>query len=95
MALLSRLEKTLPPDVRLQRLVPLFDNTAEVRLGLGLVGRGPDSVVKTIAALASDRAFRNVELKVEAGGERGVPEGYSFELSLTYAVDEAAAGKVP
>ena len=97
-ALLSRLEKTLPPDVRLQRLVPLFENTAEVSLQLGLVGRGPDTVVKTIAALAADRAFRNVELKMEASGERGVPEGYTFELSFKYAPEPAsapAAGKVP
>ena len=93
-ALLDRLEKTLPPDVRLARLAPQFDNPAEVSLLIGLVGRGPDSVVKTIAALASDRAFRDVELKMEANGERGVPEGYSFELSLAYAPDEGAGGKV-
>jgi hypothetical protein len=93
-ALLARLEKTLPPDVRLARLMPQFDSPAEVSLQIGLVGRGPDSVVKTIAALATDPAFRGVELKVEASGEHGVPEGYSFELSLVYAPDEAAGGKV-
>ena len=93
-ALLSRLEKTLPPDVRLAHLLPRFDNPAEVSVSLGLVGRGPESVVKTIAALASDRAFRDVELKMEASAERGVPEGYSFELVLAYAPDEAAGEKV-
>jgi Tfp pilus assembly protein PilN len=93
-ALLNRLEKTLPPDVRLARLAPQFDNPEEVSLSIGLVGRGPDSVVKTIAALASDRAFHDVELKMEASAERGVPEGYSFELVLSYAPDEAAGGKV-
>lgn len=92
-ALLNRLEKTLPPDVRLARLVPQFDNPAEVSLSIALVGRGPDSVVKTIAALASDRAFRDVELRTEASAEHGVPEGYTFELSLAYAPDEAVGGK--
>jgi hypothetical protein len=92
--LLSRLEKTLPPDVRLQRLVPQFESPAAVSLQLGLVGRGPDSVVRTIAALAADPAFRDVELRTETSAERGVPEGYSFDLSLGYAPEEAAGGKV-
>ena len=94
-ALLSRLEKTLPADVRLQRLSPQFADTAEVVLQLGLVGRSPETVVKTIAALASDRAFRDVALKMEASGERGIPEGYTFELTLVYAPDEAGGGEVP
>ena len=93
-ALLARLEKTLPPDVRLARLTPQFDNPAEVSLSIGLVGRGPDSVVKTLAALATDPAFRDVELMLEASGERGVPEGYSFDLSCAYVPDESVGGKV-
>lgn len=93
-ALLNRLEKTLPPDVRLARLVPQFDSPAEVGLQIGLVGRSPDSVVKTIAALATDPAFRDVELRMESTAEHGVPEGYSFELSLAYAPDDAERGRV-
>jgi hypothetical protein len=90
---LARLERTLPPDVRLTRLVPRFANLAEIGLDIGLVGRSPESVVKTIAAFSSDPAFRGVELKTEAGPERGSPEGYSFELSVLYAPEEPKWGR--
>jgi hypothetical protein len=42
-------------------------------------------VVKTIAALSADPAFRDVQLKSEATPERGAVEGHSFELSALYA----------
>ena len=86
---LARLEKTLPPDVRLMRLVPRFDDPGEVGLDIGLVGRGPETVVKTISALSADPAFHGVELKTESSPERGNPEGYSFELSVLYTQAEA------
>lgn len=86
--LLARLEKTLPPDVRLAHLLPRFDSPAEVSLDLSLVGRGPDSVVKAVAALAADPAFRDVALKNETSAERGAPEGHSFDLSMVYAPEE-------
>ncbi len=85
---LARLEKTLPADVRLTRLMPRFDDPTEIGLEIGLVGRSPESVVKTIAALSSDPAFRGVELRTEAGPEHGLPEGYSFELSVRYIPKE-------
>ena len=84
-ALLTRLEKTLPADVRLARLQPRFDDPSAVALDISLVGRSPDSVVKTIAALSADPAFRDVELKSEATAEHGAVEGHSFELSTLYA----------
>lgn len=82
--LLARLERTVPPDVRLARLTPHFDTAAEVKLDIGLVGRSPESVVKTIAALSADPTFHDVELKSEAGPERGTPEGYSFDLAVVF-----------
>lgn len=82
--LLARLERTLPADVRLARLTPKFDENGEAYLDLGLVGRSFESVSRTIEALSRDSAFGSVELRSEASQERGVPEGYSFELSLRY-----------
>lgn len=82
--LLARLERTLPADVRLARLTPKFDEAGETYLALGLVGRNPESVPRTIDALSRDSAFGSVELQSEASQEKGVPEGYSFELSLRY-----------
>ncbi len=82
--LLGRLERTLPADVRLARLTPKFDEAGETHLDLGLVGRSSESVPRTIEALSRDSAFGSVELRSETSPERGVPEGYSFELSLRY-----------
>ena len=86
---LARLEKTLPPDVRVSRLIPLFGDPAEIGVTIGLVGRGPESVVKTISALSADPSFRGVELRTESSPEHGTPEGYSFDLSVLYMPKES------
>jgi Tfp pilus assembly protein PilN len=82
--LLARLERVLPADVRVSRLAPTFTESGEVNLNLSLVGRDPDSVVRTIAALSRDAAFSQVELHSESSQEQGVPEGHSFELVVQY-----------
>jgi hypothetical protein len=82
--LLARLERTLPADARLARLTPKFDDSGETFLDLGLVGRSSETVPRTIGALSRDSAFGSIELRSEASPEKGVPEGYSFELSLRY-----------
>jgi Tfp pilus assembly protein PilN len=83
-ALLARLERTLPSDVRVTRLAPRFDETGETYLDCALVGRSPDAVVRTITALSRDPAFSAVDLRSEAGPEGGAPEGFAFELFLKY-----------
>ncbi|HTO87480.1 MAG TPA: hypothetical protein VMR54_08120 [Thermoanaerobaculia bacterium] len=88
LALLSRLERILPADVRLVRLAPRFDSTEAVSVDLAMLGRSPDSVVRTLEALAKDPAFRGVELRSESSPERGVPEGYSFQIGLRYFPEE-------
>lgn len=87
--LLARLERVLPPEVRLARLSPRFDESGQALLDLSLVGSSASSVVRTIAALSRDRAFESVELRSETSPELGVPEGYSFQLGIRYRVDEA------
>jgi len=82
--LLARLERTLPTDVRLARLTPKFEEGGEIELEVGLVGRTSQTVVKTLAAFAADPLFHEVVLKSEANAEKGVPEGYSFELSVSF-----------
>lgn len=83
-ALLGRLERTLPSDVRVTRLTPRFDETGETFLDCSLVGRTPDAVVRTISALSRDPAFSAVDLRSEAGPEAGTPEGFTFELYVKY-----------
>lgn len=83
---LARLERVLPPEVRLSRLQPTFQENGEVLVDIALVGRGPDSVVRTVAALSRSPAFKTVELKTETRpeGKEGVPEGHTFILSTIY-----------
>ena len=86
MGFLARLERVLPPEVRLSRLQPKFQETGEVLVDVTLVGRGPESVVRTIAALSRSPSFATVELRTETRpeGKEGVPEGLVFILSTVY-----------
>ena len=95
-ALLARLERTLPPEVRLARLSPSVSETGEILLDLSLVGKGPASVTRTITALSRDPAFHSIELRSETTPELGVPEGHSFQLGIGYgSLEEAARVAVP
>jgi hypothetical protein len=85
LVLLARLEKTLPPDVRLARLSPHFDSPEAVALDLSVLGKTGDSVVHAIAALAKDPAFSDIELHGESSPDKGEPEGYTFTISMRYA----------
>ena len=83
---LARLERVLPVEVRLTRLQPKFLDTGEILVSVTMVGRGPDSVVRTIAALSRSPSFKTVELKNETRPEskEGIPEGHIFILSTIY-----------
>ena len=84
LALLARLEKTLPSDVRLSRLSPRFGPSDSVAIDLAVLGHNQDSVVRAIAALSKDPVFRDVELRSESSQEKGVPEGHAFAIGLNY-----------
>jgi Tfp pilus assembly protein PilN len=84
--LLGRLERVLPAEVRLSRLQPAFLESGEVVINIGLLGRGPESVVRTVAALSSSPYFAAVELQSELRPEAkaGVPEGHAFVITTLY-----------
>jgi Tfp pilus assembly protein PilN len=84
--LLGRLERVLPAEVRLSRLQPAFLESGEVVINIGLLGRGPESVVRTVAALSSSPYFAAVELQSEMRPEAkaGVPEGHVFVITTLY-----------
>jgi hypothetical protein len=92
-ALLARLEKVLPSDVRVIRLAPRFEESG-VLLDCALVGKSHDSVVQTITALAKDPLFEAVDLRSEqspdAAAGAGLPDGYPFDLSVRYRGSGAA-----
>ena len=89
--LLGRLERVLPAEVRLSRLQPAFQESGEVLINIGLLGRGPESVVRTIAALSSSPYFAAVELQSEMRPEAkaGVPEGHVFVITTVYTPEVA------
>jgi Tfp pilus assembly protein PilN len=86
--LLARLERTLPPEVRVSRLSPKFEDSGAVTLSVGLIGKDAESVVRTIAAFARDPAFDAVALHSEATPEKGVPEGRTFLVTVSYRPPE-------
>ena len=86
-SLLARLERVLPPDVRLTRLSPRFSETGETTLDCSLLGKSPDAVVRTLTALSRDPMFAAVELRSEASpaaGSAGAPEGFGFQIYVKY-----------
>ena len=87
--LLAALEHALPTEVRVSRMTPSVSDTGVVWVSLGLVGRSPDSVVRTVASLSRDPSFEGVGLKAETGPEQGIPEGYSFEMTVAYHPEAA------
>ncbi len=93
--LLSRLERSLPSEVGLAHLQPRFDKDGEIWLDMQLYARKREAVVLTIAALAKDPAFGDVDLKSEAASEPGMPDPVQFSLSSRYEPEarrhEAAA----
>jgi Tfp pilus assembly protein PilN len=88
LALLARLERALPSDVRLARLAPRFESADAVSVDLAILGRSADSVVRTLTALARDPAFQAIQLHSEAKPDQGSPEGYSFLIDLKYVPEE-------
>jgi Tfp pilus assembly protein PilN len=82
--LFARLERTLPPEVRVTHLSPSFGESGETNLVLSLIGKNADSVVSTIAAFSRDPAFNSVALQSESTPEKGVPEGHTFHVTVAY-----------
>jgi Tfp pilus assembly protein PilN len=83
-ALLGRLERTLPSDVGLLRLQPRFDEQGGVWLELQFLTRNPEAASKTIAALARDPAFAEIELRSESTPEATKGEPFQFMLQSRY-----------
>ncbi|MBK8596358.1 MAG: hypothetical protein IPN83_12410 [Holophagales bacterium] len=98
---LTRLEKTLPYDVRVVS-VALSKGTEEKKPGaarpgaeeaflvsLSLVSRDPDGLPKLIRAFYASPWFDAPTPRSETGGEQGSAEGRSFLLDILYRDREA------
>ncbi|HEY1435760.1 MAG TPA: hypothetical protein VGG65_10310 [Thermoanaerobaculia bacterium] len=86
--LLARLERTLPSDVGITRLQPVFDKDGDILMTLQLVGRSREAVVPTIAALAHDSAFTGVQLRTESQPEGNGADPFVFDLLGRYEPEE-------
>ena len=82
--LLARLERTLPHEVGLAHLQPRFETNGMIRLDMQFYAKNREAVVKTIAALAKDPAFDDVNLRSETAAEPGSPEPFQFLLGARY-----------
>ena len=94
---LTRLEKTLPEDVRiasisLQKAAAAPGAGGGVRgvsgetmtVGLTLISRDPNGLPKTIRAFDASPWFERPSPSGEDRGEKGVPEGRRLTLSVVY-----------
>jgi hypothetical protein len=88
--LLARLEKTLPPEVRVTRLAPRFDESGRVTLDFGLVAKAQATISQTLVALSKDPAFDAIQLKAESVPETAAAEGYVFDVTARYTPGGAA-----
>ncbi len=97
---LTRLEKTLPNDVRvvsvsLTKAEAKKSATKEARaedafaVALSLVSRDPDGLPKLIRTFYSSPWFDAPTPVAETGGEQGSVEGRSFVLDIVYTDREA------
>ncbi|HEX7615525.1 MAG TPA: hypothetical protein VF554_09625 [Thermoanaerobaculia bacterium] len=107
---LSRLEKTLPPDIRiasigLQKMTAASGAPAiaiarpgsgeTVFVNLILVSRDPNGLPKTIRAFDASPWFEAPTPSSEDRGEKGLPEGRRLTLSVAYHDVEGRKGGRP
>lgn len=90
MLLLARLERALPDEVFVTRVNPTVGTDGTVSLSLGCIGKNPESIIKTLSALARDSHFTHPMPLSEADPEKGSPEGFRFRLSVTYRPVESS-----
>jgi Tfp pilus assembly protein PilN len=94
---LTRLEKTLPSDLRiasigLQKITGSSGSSAShraassetVRVALTLISRDPNGLPKTIRAFDASAWFEKPTPASEDRGEKGVPEGRRLVLTVLY-----------
>ena len=90
MKMLERLERVLPGEVYVTRLSPQVGTDGTVLVGIAFVGKNPESIVKTLAALEADPHFTHALPQSESDPEKGDPEGFHFHLTVLYRPQESS-----
>ena len=78
--LLERLEGLLPNNVRITSIAPSFDDNGLVNLRMNCEAKSPQGMLETITRFHSSPHFSNPF----PGSDRVSPQGYAFDLSVTY-----------
>ena len=78
--LLDRLERVLPSDVRITAIIPAFNPDGMVTLRMNCIAKSPDGMIRTMNAFHGSPYFMNPF----PGSDTQSPEGYRFDLTLTY-----------
>ena len=99
--LLNQIETTLPPDVMLQSVRPVF-NEGEITVQMGVIGRRVDDIEAFVERLEKTGAFRGLLLRdeqlLDTGTFRASIESRYVAASSRVAADTtpaAAKGQVP
>jgi Tfp pilus assembly protein PilN len=87
--LLGRLEKTIPPGVRLVSVSPGWEK-GRLRLGLRVLARTSDAGFELVQALEDQPDFEEV-YPLSKQGDAGSGDGFQFELTMLYRASAAPA----
>ena len=77
-------ELTLKLTSYVTRLSPRITKEGKDAVELSCVGKSPESLVRTHAALSRDPHFSEPTPQSETDPEKGAPEGFLFRFSATY-----------
>lgn len=92
--LLDDVERVLPREVRIIRIIPTMGKEG-VELGLDGVARDRDAFLDLLDNLIADPAFEAPRPRSEVMPEQSSSAGYEFTVSVKYLVDRATGEETP
>ncbi len=90
--LLGVLERTLPPEVRVQSIRPAADREGGLTVTMLVVGRRPEDIAQLVERLEASKTFNHLYSRSETTNQQGLLE---VALEGRYAPAVAAAGPAP
>ena len=88
--LLDRLERVLPPDVRIQSVSPSFDKDGLVHLSMICMAKNGEGLTATINRFNADKHFSNAfpsSESMQGGGEHHISMAVDYRPSISRSVE--------